>query len=370
MAEAWPNLPRVSLLVDDLPLSVALAEWSRCAGRTAWALGDIGGKPARVEAVDVDAGVVLRRLAGSVGAGVVREGEGFLIVSADKAVESIALLSAAGRKPEEVATFIRSVAGDAKVDVVGDRVGVAGSRGAVERARKAAAIVSEGEDAWLVECRLIRCSERWLRAVGVAWTASANARIEAGGGGTTAGTVTPWVAGATARLILDAAATLRETESGAESLYSAPLYVIEGREASLSQGDAVPVPRRTVSDQGTVTTTGYDTIQTGFNAKVRARRQPEGAVLFEFDVELSAVTGYVDVAPIVARSKVNVAVPMESGGVVALAGLETSLATHERAGLPGGLGSRLTSREDRTRDESRVIFVAQAVRVRGGEVKP
>jgi len=111
-----------------------------------------------------------------------------------------------------------------------------------------------------------------------------------------------------------------------------------------------------------VTVTGYDRVHTGYQLRVKARRVPVG-VFLELEPSVSGIKGYVEGAPLLTESTVTASVVIDDGEWVILSGLSTLALSGDAKGLPGGLGSRLTSREGSTVSEGSVLVLVRARRV-------
>lgn len=87
-------------------------------------------------------------------------------------------------------------------------------------------------------------------------------------------------------------------------VYASPMMlVLDGSSAKWQDGEKVPIPRKSVSDYGTVTTIGYDYIDTGFIVNLTVQQGRRGAARLTLDVSLSDIKGYVEEAPITATSQ-------------------------------------------------------------------
>ncbi len=91
--------------------------------------------------------------------------------------------------------------------------------------------------------------------------------------------------------------------------------VADGTDAVFVRGDSIPVPRRSVSDQGTVTTTQFDFVQTGLEAKAGIRELAAGRARLTVDVRLSSLRDFVEGAPVTSDESFAAAAIVESGGV-------------------------------------------------------
>jgi type II secretory pathway component GspD/PulD (secretin) len=103
-------------------------------------------------------------------------------------------------------------------------------------------------------------------------------------------------------------------------------------------------------------------VRTDFILDAAARRVP-GGVRLDLEPTISSIAGYVEGAPIVNESCVTASVVADDGDWIVLSGLRTDEASNERAGLPGGLGSRLTSDQERRAASSRLLLLVRAERV-------
>lgn len=80
-------------------------------------------------------------------------------------------------------------------------------------------------------------------------------------------------------------------------LYAAPMFLItDGVTCTWKDGEHVPIPRKTVSDYGTVTTQGYDYVDTGLTVNSIINESKKGGLL-KIDITLSEIKSYVEYAP-------------------------------------------------------------------------
>lgn len=252
----------------------------------------------------------------------------------------------------------------AKATPVGGRLVVTGDRPALAKAAELAAELETGTDGWVVEVRVVEVSAAISQSLGldVEVGGAVGVGIDAGVGHRKAAA---WpVFGA--RAALSAEAILRAAWESREArvVRGGRVFVLEGSEGRLQQGDVVPVPRRTVSDQGTVTVTGFDRLATGFGLTVRAERVP-GGVRLDLDVRLGGVIGYVEGSPITSETTIASVVAVSDGGFVILSGFESVSEQRRRKGLPvlTSLGSESFDGSD-----SSVVVLLQARRVMSSDL--
>lgn len=111
-------------------------------------------------------------------------------------------------------------------------------------------------------------------------------------------------------------------ESSYADLYASPMFVLrDGVKGTWFDGQNVPVARKTVSDYGTVTTSGFDYIDTGLEVTASCRESKAGGYL-ELKIGLSDIQSYVEGTPLTSRTKVNVALDMEPNKIYLLSELQ------------------------------------------------
>ena len=116
-------------------------------------------------------------------------------------------------------------------------------------------------------------------------------------------------------------------------LLNNPLILIDdGAEGIWKDSISVPIPQKTVSPEGTVTTNGFEFIETGSILSCKIRETSNGSVL-TYSIEQSNITGFVEnEAPIVAQSVLSSQVSLKSSGVYLLGELTTSNKTLTQSG--------------------------------------
>ena len=84
-------------------------------------------------------------------------------------------------------------------------------------------------------------------------------------------------------------------QSSYADLFASPMFVLrDGVTGVWSDGQRIPIPKRSVSDYGTVTTTGFDYVQTGLEIQAQCKEVLHGAAL-KLDISLSDIQSYVEV---------------------------------------------------------------------------
>jgi hypothetical protein len=355
--EVWPEA-RVTLS-GTMPFDALLSELAAQTGVTfvGWA-GDTSGTML-VEWVDVPCEVAWRAAAAGLGAEALYT-DGRVELRSRKGSNQAAVVAVGNLDPEEVSEAL-GVLGDVKLASIGDRVVVGGTDDQLQAAIELGRVVGQGVDGWRVLVRFVSVSGAVRRQAGldvavggrigatVGGSAGVGERAEAFRASPGAGVSGQF----SAAVVLDAA----ERRRGARVLREATLFVLEGRSAKFSAGQVVPVPRRTVTDQGTVTVTGFDQVETGFIVDVAARRVATG-VRLDVSPEVSTITGYVEGAPVRSRSAVTSTIVLQSGEASVMLGFDAFDQSNEKRGVPGFLGWS----SDESSDE-RLVVVVEALRV-------
>ena len=115
-------------------------------------------------------------------------------------------------------------------------------------------------------------------------------------------------------------------EQSAAHIETRPLLVLRsGERSQIRQGLDIPVPRRSVSDQGTVTVVGYDMIETGLALDVSLAEIDEKQASIRIHVSSSDVVALVgDEVPQVSTAQLHTSLDVVSGGVYLAGQVERS----------------------------------------------
>lgn len=209
-------------------------------------------------------------------------------------------------------------------------------------------------DCWVIQLHLVGVREAELESFGLdgvpTFDAAATfAESSAGGPGLT------WSAAAGLSAVLVAA----KTDEGV-ALVAAPLFVLrDGAKGRMADGDELRLARKTVSDQGTVTTTGFDTVQTGLEVDVEVRDLGQGRARLGLSTSLSTVVAIgAEGQPTINRQAFRTEAVVASGGVYLLGALERSQVAES---VSGPLWARLES----SSTQRSVLLWARVARVGG-----
>lgn len=223
---------------------------------------------------------------------------------------------------EVVATILSDV-GDqvAQPDgllVVADRVEVLGRvhdlLDSVERAET---------PTWCVQLHLVALSAEDVSQLGIEATPALEisaAFARASGPGMLTGIAPQSSLNAGLAAVLEAA-----RRRSSSSLVAEPLFLlVDGSSAELVRGARVPIPRRTVSDQGTTTTQGYDFVQTGLQFGLTLREVSDQSARLALELTSSEISDYVEGAPVTLEERFSGESVVTSGGVYLLGSITRS----------------------------------------------
>lgn len=131
-----------------------------------------------------------------------------------------------------------------------------------------------------------------------------DALIEAGMDTTTSGTLSYNISENTFDLKdfkIDGLISVLNTSNFAD-IYSSPMLLCrDGQVSKWQDGRRVPIPKKVVSDYGTVTTTGFDYVDTGFSVDCSVKQSRIGGRL-NLKIEMSDIKSYVEYAPVTTQS--------------------------------------------------------------------
>lgn len=195
-------------------------------------------------------------------------------------------------------------------------------------------------DAWVVQLFLVSVNDRWEQELGIDVEQAVDVATTfalASGGDNNIGEVQ-----VSAELNAALAATLNADQA---SVVAQPLFVlVDGSESRFSDGQSIPIPQRSTSAEGTVTTESFEYVDIGINALVAVRDVGRDRALLHLDIELTTLAGFVEEAPIISGERFDTQAVIQSSGVYLLGQLTTDTRNNGRRGQ---LGLVSTYSEDR-----------------------
>jgi hypothetical protein len=176
---------------------------------------------------------------------------------------------------------------------------------------------------WVVQLYLISLTQEDMRDFGMTVSPTMGLNLGAKGGfSTTTGAVAVPAASASAEIGLSAVLNAA-SRSAAGGVVAQPLMLIRnGGKGKVARGESVPVPRRSVSPQGTVQTVGFDRQQVGTEISVTIREAGLGVATLGLTMQLSGIIGFVEgIAPRTSVESLECESVVSSRGVYLLGAL-------------------------------------------------
>ena len=347
----------VSVVARETPARDVLSDLGYQAGVPIIVSSGVEGR-VDIELADVELMRAVRAVASQVSASV-SVVDGVITVGGERKGDVIRIIDPGFFDADDAAEILGGLLGDdAEVRAIGGRLFASLPASALETLREAEGFLRVGPDAWAVTIQVYEVGKDFQRRSGIDWSLLSEASL-----GLSMGSEVeePGVSSS----VVAAVTALGEWAadgSDVELMLNTTLYVVEGFEAKLQRGDVLRIPRRTVSPQGTSTTTDFTVIETGLTIDLSARRVPGGALL-GIRPSISDVAGFVDSAPTVTERSIETTALVRSGDYIVLTGLDSfrSSEGEDRSGMP--FGSRSFESSERT-----LVFVCRAVRVASAQM--
>jgi hypothetical protein len=118
--------------------------------------------------------------------------------------------------------------------------------------------------------------------------------------------------------LLDLSASYDDIEIMAEPLF----LLIDGLETKFYSGEEYPVPKKSVSSEGTVQTTGYEFIPVGLTISVSLREVSKTAARLSVNYQMGSVIGFVADVPITEQQTYKTSAICEQSGVYLLGSMD------------------------------------------------
>ena len=111
-------------------------------------------------------------------------------------------------------------------------------------------------------------------------------------------------------------------ESSYADLFASPMLILrDGVEGRWHDGQRIPIPKKVVSDSGTVSTTDFSYVTTGLEVVTTVRESKIGGFL-ELQISLSDIQSYVDGNPLTSNTSVNISLDMLPNKIYLLSELQ------------------------------------------------
>ncbi|TWT86782.1 Bacterial type II and III secretion system protein [Pseudobythopirellula maris] len=168
---------------------------------------------------------------------------------------------------------------------------------------------------WVVQLHLVSYSTSAADQLGVNLEPAAKAGLAFAAGSAAGGAGASWQLAASLDAILQVAYTRDDV-----GISAAPMFLVsDGETSRFVQGDRVPLPRRSTSPEGTVTTEGYDYVQTGVQVELTLRETGERSAKIDLDLAMSDIKELVNgEAPVTGEESFVTTSIVQAGGVYLL----------------------------------------------------
>ena len=184
-------------------------------------------------------------------------------------------------------------------------------------------VESTESDTWILQLHIISLQDTLTNELGFNTSTSldiATTFANNGGYSTTA-------AGALSAILRAA------QESNRADIIAQPMMLLmDGDRARFQDGETIPVPKKTTSYNGTITTDGFEYVNTGVIVNTQLREVSVDKARCTLNVELTSIKGYVEYAPITNGQKFSTTAVLESGGVYLLGSMKRTTKTNNRSG--------------------------------------
>lgn len=312
---------RVSVSVDGMRLPEFVRWLSDTAGISVVSAAGLDDKTVTLDVTDQGVDDVLGMVARRLGVEITRTGRLYYIGELRKEDLGVLTRRVARLSAEELAGSVRVLLSDSGavqsfedgLIVVGDRVEVLRRVNELLDGIEAAESVT-----WAVQFYVVQLGESDLRDLGVDLEPAVELAYTFGA--TSAGMVPGAIAAADAVTRLDGglSAVLRASgEAGSVRIVAEPLVLVgDGGKASVRRGQSVPIPQRTLTEQGAIQTTGYDRIETGLVLDVECRELSASLARLTLNLRLSEIDGFSgpDDVPITSQQTVETRCDVAHGG--------------------------------------------------------
>jgi type II secretory pathway component GspD/PulD (secretin) len=305
-----------------------------------------------VDVVDTDMDVVLAYVARRIGAEITRQGNMVFVGNLRREDRGWLVRKArrmSGDDAKRILTTMKTENGnvDSTVDgivVVSDRVRVLQSMSSMlDR------VESQPATTWIVQLYMISTADKGTRELG--FDTSATLDVSA----VLADRTFTRVTDGKLQAVLRAARTSSNFDIIAEPMR----LMVDGGASTIKDGEKIPIPQRTVSNNGTVTTTGYTYVDTGIIVKAGLREISPRRANCQLTVDLTQVSGYVESSPITSGQNFQTAAILESGGTYLVGAMSCKSTTYEKG------GAFFDSVRGRSDDDGTVMIWLRCYRIRG-----
>ncbi len=275
---------------------------------------------------------------------------------ADYQLSSYVVPSADANEWSEV--YRLAASGGAVVSAVGDTLVVRDTAAGTERVAELHESISDTRNQYSLDVVFVELTQSRAKELGVEFTLDGFSNLGrlASGGMSSA-----------FEAVLSGNIIGRGSTTDSAQYEAVTLHLVEGEPASLQIGDSINVPTRTVSPEGTVTDSGYQTFETGTQLSVVAHGINSGRVRLDIEPELSVVRELVNGLPTISRRRFESSAFVGLDSVLVLGGLSRQVGFQGDRLFPG---SNLTTSRNVRDDQTRLFVFLRLRNVGDGKSEP
>ena len=320
-----------TLSCQDISLKMFLRWISTESGVSVVCEDDLDQKPVSVEVQDQSVSDILGVVARRLGVQVTKTGNLYFLGTLRPEDRGVLVRVVKRMRSEELKQAVssllsqhgRAVAYDDGLVVIGDTVEV------LRRVNEMLdAIDSAPSNSWVVQMYIIDMRDELSETLGIDTTIDGELAVNLAE--STRSSNSYIAANGMLNTILKA-----ERQKSNVALIAKPMFVLmDGSSSRFTSGESVPVPKKVVSDNGTVSTSGFEYIQTGLTFTCGVRESTIDTCRLSINVGMSSVVGFVEnSAPITNRQDFNTTAYVKTGGVYLLGSVKKDSQSSQKSGF-------------------------------------
>lgn len=343
----------LTLSVTGMPLSRFLQYITNKYGISIICDQNLDASPVTVDVVDTDIGDMLSAVARRFNVDITEQGNLYYLGNLKPEDRGFLVRKVRRLQSADIKNVLTSLSSEqGRVFVSSDGLVVVGDR--VRVLQRMATMLDDVEkqpsNTWIVQLYLISTSDVVSKNIGFETSNS----IE----------VSAVFADNTARFVSDGSfkAMLKAARESSEyGIVAEPMMLmVDSGSSTIEDGEKIPIARRTVSDAGTVTTTGYDYVNTGINITAGIREMSPTQASCSLSVDLTQVSGYVESSPITSGQTFKTTAVLQSGGTYLVGSMSKKSETHTKS------GAFFNSNFKKSKNDGAIMIWLRCYRIQGG----
>ena len=317
---------KVTLSTNSMPLTEFLRYMADTAGISIVCDQSLDRQVVNINVVDTDVKDVLSAVARRYGVDITEQGNVYYIGALKPQDRALLVRKVKRLSSQEIVKMVQTLNSEVgKVATSSDGLTVVGDR--VRVLRNINSMFDQVElaqtNTWVLQMYLISGNSSLSREMGFDTTATFDIAATVANSHSKLDTLGAFNA------VLKAARSNSRYEIVAEPM----MLITDGGESGMQDGERIPIPRRTVSDSGTVTTNGFDYVNTGIVIGTSLREMSSTSAICKLNVEMTQVTSYVDYAPVTSGQTFNTTAVLESGGTYLVGSMSRQSSNRDRSGV-------------------------------------